>query len=102
MEKSSDGFENLRFAIHSGSGWSEARTIAAHRHFFHHPAELPEVIALGGGSLLAHWVELPKDGSEAEFLYVSASADGVRWTTPRVAHKDTSLVQHGLASMVVS
>jgi hypothetical protein len=102
VEKSKDGFNTLRYAIHHGSGWTEARTIAAHRHFFHHPAELPEVIALSGGPLLAHWVELPKEGSEAEFLYVSASADGVRWTTPRVAHKDTSLVQHGLGSMVAS
>ena len=102
VEKSKDGFDTLRYSIHHGAGWSEARTIAAHRHFFHHPAELPEVIALSGGPLIAHWVELPKEGSEAEFLYVSASADGVRWSTPRVAHKDTSLVQHGLGSMVGS
>ena len=102
VEKSKDGSDSLRYAIHHGSGWTEARTVAAHRHFFHQPAELPEVIALSGGPLMAHWVELPKEGSEAEFLYVSASADGVKWTTPRVAHKDTSLVQHGLGSMVAS
>jgi hypothetical protein len=102
VEKSKDGFDTLRYAIRHGSAWSEARTIAAHRHFFHHPAELPEVIALSGGPLIAHWVELPKEDSEAEFLYVSASADGVHWSTPRVAHKDTSLVQHGLGSMVAS
>ena len=102
VEKSSDGFDSLRYAIHRGPAWTEARTIVAHRHFFHHPAELPEVIALSGGSLLAHWVELPKEGSEAEFLYVSASGDGVKWTSPRLAHKDTSLVQHGLGSMAAS
>src|SRR5580658_262780 len=44
VEKSKDGFDTLRYAIHRGGAWSEAHTIAAHRHFFHHPAELPEVI----------------------------------------------------------
>src|SRR5580658_3915281 len=38
----------LKYAIRKGGQWSEARTIAAHRKFFHHPAEVPEVIAMPG------------------------------------------------------
>ena len=101
VEKSG-GADSLRYAVRRGSAWSETRTVVARRHFFHHPAELPEVIALPGGSFMAHWVEMPKEGSEAEYLYVAASSDGVRWSAPMIGHKDRSLVQHGLGSMVAS
>ncbi len=102
IEKAKDGSYSLKYAIHSASGWSEARTVAAHRRFFRHPAEAPGMISLSDGTLLAHWVENPSEDSEAEFLHVSASHDGVKWSTPVMAHKDRSQVQHGLASMVAS
>jgi hypothetical protein len=59
-------------------------------------------MALGDKQWMAHWVEMPKESSEAEFLYVSSSTDGVHWTAPAIAHKDRSEVQHGLVSMVAS
>ena len=102
IEPTKDGSFSLRYAVRRGSNWSEARTIAEHRHFFRHPAEVPEVMALGDKQWMAHWVEMPKEGSEAEFLYVSSSTDGVHWTAPAIAHKDRSEVQHGLVSMVAS
>jgi hypothetical protein len=92
--------ETLKYAIRKGGQWSEPRTIAAKRHFFHHPAELPEVMALPSGTFLAHWIETPKPDSEAEFIYISSSRDGVKWTPPAMGHHDKSDVQHGLASMV--
>ncbi len=101
-EKSKDGSYALKYSIRKGAAWSEARTVAAGRHFFRHPAELPEVITLPDGTFMAHWIETPKEESETEFAYVSASRDGVKWTTPVLAHKDRSQVQHGLASMVAS
>jgi hypothetical protein len=94
--------DQLRYAIRKGAQWSEPRTIAAHRNFFHHPAEVPEVITLPGGSFLAHWIEAPKTESEAEWVFVSASRDGVKWTTPVMAHHDKSDVEHGLASMAAN
>ena len=92
----------LMYAIRKGGQWSAPRTVASHRHFFHHPAELPEVIMLPGGTFLAHWIEAPKTDSEAEFIYVSASRDGIKWTTPEMGHHDHSDVEHGLASMVAN
>ncbi|HYL36909.1 MAG TPA: exo-alpha-sialidase, partial [Bryobacteraceae bacterium] len=80
--------------------WSEPHTIAEHRHFFRHPAEVPEVMATSGGHWLAHWVEMPNPSTDAEYVYVSSSADGVHWTAPRQAHRDRSPVQHGLVSML--
>ena len=72
------------------------------RHFFHHPAEMPEVIALPGGHWFAHWVESPGGDSDAEYVYVSSSTDGAHWTMPLQAHHDHSAVQHGLASMIAN
>jgi hypothetical protein len=51
---------------------------------------------------MAHWVEMPNEANEAEYVYVSSSTDGVHWTNPAMAHKDKSAVQHGLASMIAS
>ncbi|MEO8053332.1 MAG: hypothetical protein ABI833_23270 [Acidobacteriota bacterium] len=92
----------LRYAIRRGGRWSDPHTIVANRHFFRQPAESPSVISFLGGGLLAEWVEIPEGSSEAEYVYVSASADGVQWTAPVMANKDRSLVQHALVSMVAS
>jgi hypothetical protein len=90
----------LKYSIRKGGQWSEARVIASKRHFFHHPAELPEVIGMPNGAYMAHWIETPKPDSEAEFPFVSASRDGVKWTAPAPGQRDKSDVEHGLASMV--
>ncbi len=102
LEKSKDGSLSLRYAIRRGTQWSEPHTIVANRQFFRQPAESPSVISFPNGSLLAEWVEVPPGSGEAENLYVSASKDGTKWTTPVMAHRDRSPVQHALASMSAS
>ena len=102
VEPAKDGSYTLRYAMRKAGAWSEARTIAAGRRFWRHPAELPGMLALNDGTLLAHWVEKTKDSEDAEDIYVSTSKDGVKWTAPSMAHKDHSPVQHGLVSAVAS
>jgi BNR repeat-like domain len=102
VEPTKDGSYTLRYATRKGSTWSEARTIAAGRNLWRHPAEMPELMSLPDGTLLAHWVEKGKDSSDAENILVSSSRDGIHWSAPLMAHKDRSPVQHGLASMVAS
>jgi len=102
VQPAADGLGALRYAVRRGSGWSEARTIAVGRRFWRHPAEIPGLISLSDGTLLAHWVEKGKDSSDAEYIFVSSSGDGLHWTEPQMAHKDRGPVQHGLASMVAS
>ncbi len=103
VEPSKDTYA-LRYAIRHGSAWGEARTIAAGRNFWRHPAEIPGLLSMSDGTLLAHWVEKGKgkDSSDAEDLYVSSSKDGIHWTAPAMAHHDHAAVQHGLASIVQS
>ncbi len=102
IELSKDGPSKLMYAIRRGEQWSQPRTIVANRHFFRQPAESPSVVSFADGSLLAEWVEVPEQASEAEYIFVSASKDGVQWTAPVMAHQDRSPVQHALVSMVVS
>lgn len=102
LEKGHDGSLSLRYATWHGGKWSEARTVIANRPFFRQPAESPSVLAFRNGSLLAEWVELPDRSADTENLYVSASKAGIKWTTPAIAHRDRSPVQHALASMIDS
>ena len=102
IEPLKDGSYALRYAIRRGAQWSEPHTIVANRRFFRQPAESPSVVSFPGGALLAEWVEIPKESSEAEYVYVSASKDGIQWTTPVMANQDRSPVQHALVSMVAS
>lgn len=99
---SKEGFYTLKYSVRKAGQWSAPRVIIANRKFFRHPAEMPEVITLPDGTLVAHWIENPGDDEDAEFLNVSTSHDGVKWTAPTLAHKDRSMVQHGLASTVAS
>src|SRR5579862_310176 len=73
VEPVKEGSSNLRYAVRKGGAWSEARTIATNRNFWRHPAEIPELLSLSDGTLLAHWVEKGKESSDAEFILVSSS-----------------------------
>ncbi len=97
-----NGSYSLRYSVRRGGQWSEPRTIVANRHFFRQPAESPSLVSFPDGSLLAEWVEVPEGESEAEYIYVSASHDGVKWTPPVMANQNRSPVQHALVSMAVS
>jgi len=102
IEPGQAGGFSLKYAVRKSGAWSPAITIASNRHFFHHPAEMPEVLALPQGRWFAHWVESPGGDSDAEYVLVSSSTDGAHWSTPLQAHRDKSPVQHGLASMIAN
>jgi hypothetical protein len=80
IEPIKNGDYSLRYAVRKGAAWSEPRTVIAGRHFFRNPAEAPEVIQLNDKLWMAHWVEMPKESSEAEYIYVSASVDSTVWS----------------------
>jgi hypothetical protein len=102
IELSKDGSSKLMYAARHGGQWSQPRMIVANRRFFRQPAESPSVVSFEDGTLLAEWVEVPEKESDAEYIFVSASKNGLQWTPPVMAHQDRSPVQHALVSMVVS
>jgi len=102
VEPTKGGGYTLKYAARKGAAWSEARTIATGRPFWRHPAEVPGLVSLSDGTLLAHWVEKGKESSDEETIYVSSSTDGLKWTKPLIAHHDHSPVQHGLVSIAAS
>ena len=102
VEPTKGGGYTLRYAVRRGPAWSETRTIATGRPFWRHPAEVPGLVSLSDGTLLAQWVEKGKESSDEENIFVSSSSDGVHWTTPLMAHHDKSPVQHGLVSIAAS
>src|SRR5579862_6008825 len=73
IEPGRNGAYSLRYAVRKGSAWSEARTVIAGRKFFRHPAEAPEVMQFSDKLWMAHWVDMPMESSEAEYIYVSSS-----------------------------
>ena len=102
VEPSKGGGYSVRYAVRRASAWSEARTIASGRKLWRHPAEMPGMVSLGDGTLLAYWVEKGKESSDEETIFVSSSRDGIKWTTPLIAHHDRGPVQHGLVSIAAS
>ena len=99
-----DGSDALRYAVLHAGQWSQPRTVASQRHFFRQAAEIPSMVALGDGALVAEWIEGPAGGgeSEAEFVWVATSRDGSTWSKPFMANRDKTQSQHGLASIVAS
>ena len=93
----------LRYASWENAAWSPVRTVVVRDRLMHHPAKLPEVLRLPGGSLIAHWLELTGAGPWADSLYFSRSTDdGRNWSQPEIVHGDQSPCGHGLASIAVS
>src|SRR5580765_7024618 len=68
VEPSKGGGYNVKYAVRRASAWSEARTIATGRKLWRHPAEMPGMVSLGDGTLLAYWVEKGKESSDEETI----------------------------------
>ncbi|MBI2187126.1 MAG: exo-alpha-sialidase [Acidobacteria bacterium] len=90
----------LKFAEWTGSGWSATRTAAAGDHWFVSYADVPSVIRMADGTLVANWLEATRAEMEAYDLWLSYSTDeGRTWAKPLTPHHDGTQSQHGFASL---
>ena len=90
----------LKFAEHTGSGWSEPRVVTSGTDLFVLDADVPSVRVLSDGTLVAHWLEEDGPNPEAYRLPLSWSKDGGRtWLRPTYPHHDKTQTQHGFASL---
>jgi len=91
----------LKFAERTGSGWSPARTIVSGDDWFLSYADLPMVLRLSDGTLVANWLKTTNAQIEAYDLPITYSRDdGKTWAAPIYPHHDKTETMHGFASFV--
>lgn len=89
----------LKFAEHTAAGWSPARTVASSDNWFLSAADVPAVIRMSDGTLVATTYPAVDPSIEAYDLRLSYSRDdGKTWSRPITPHHDGTKTQHGFAS----
>ncbi len=91
----------LKFAERTTTGgWSAAQTVASGDDWFVSWADVPSVIRMRDGTLVAQWLKNVDPRIEAYDLPLSYSRDnGKSWAKPFVPHHDRTKTQHGFASL---
>lgn len=91
----------LKFAERTASGWSPAVTAASGDDWFLSYADVPSVIRLSDGTLVAQWLQQLDPIMEAYNLRLSYSKDnGKTWAPSFMPHHDGTKTQHGFASLI--
>lgn len=93
----------LVFSELADGSWGSPRLVARGEDFFVNWADLPAVVATGGDSLAAHWLEKTGPGPYAYGIRIAFSADGGRsWSAPVIPHRDGTQTEHGFVSLLPS
>lgn len=92
---------HLKFAERTSYGWTTPITAASGDDWFLSYADVPSVMRLSDGTLVAQWLQVTDDLIEAYNLLISYSRDNGRtWAAPFMPHHDGTMTQHGFASFV--
>ena len=98
--ESSGASASLKFSESTPTGWAAARTAASGTNWFVNWADVPSVIRLAGGTLVAHWLQKSGPGTYAYDVRLSYSNDGGKtWKPSFVPHHDGTATEHGFVSM---
>ena len=90
----------LRFAERSASGWSAARAVASGTDWFVNWADVPSVLRLSNGTIVAHWLQKSAPDTYAYDVRLSYSTDdGATWSKSFTPHHDGTNTEHGFASL---
>ena len=99
IERSGD-LATLKFAERTASGWSAPRTIASGRDWFVNWADVPSVLRLPSGAIVAHWLQKSGPSTYAYDVRLSHSTDeGKTWSPSYLPHHDRTQTEHGFASL---
>jgi hypothetical protein len=91
----------LRFSERSAGGWSPPRTVSAGNDWFITTADVPSVLRMRNGTLVANWYPSTDETIEAYDTLLSYSRDeGQTWARPFSPHHDRTKTQHGFVSLV--
>lgn len=88
----------LKFSERTAAGWSEARRIVAGSDLFSNWADVPSVVRLANGTLVAHWLQ-EHAGAGYDLRLTRSTDDGRTWSAPFSPHHDGTRTQHGFASL---
>jgi hypothetical protein len=99
IERSGD-LATLKFSERTASGWSAPKTIASGRNWFVNWADVPSVLRLPSGALVAHWLQKSAASTYAYDVRLSYSIDdGKTWSPSFLPHHDGTPTEHGFASL---
>ena len=99
IERAGD-LATLKFAERTASGWSVPRTVASGRNWFVNWADVPSVLRLPSGALVAHWLQKSAASTYAYDVRLSYSIDdGKTWSASFLPHHDGTPTEHGFASL---
>jgi hypothetical protein len=91
----------LRFSERSAGVWSEPRTVASGSDWFITTADVPSVLRMKNGTLVANWYPTTDAAIEAYDTYLSYSTDeGKTWAKAFTPHHDKTKTQHGFVSLL--
>jgi hypothetical protein len=99
IERTGD-LATLKFAERTTSGWTGARTIASGRDWFVNWADVPSVLRLPSGAIIAHWLQKSGPSTYSYDVRLSHSTDdGKTWSPSYLPHHDRTQTEHGFASL---
>jgi hypothetical protein len=94
------GTATLKFTERTGGSWSPPQQVASGRDWFVSWADVPTVMRLTNGTLVANWFRSTQVELEAYDLWLSHSSDdGKTWAKPFTPHHDRTKTQHGFATL---
>ena len=92
---------SLKFAERTAAGWSEARTAASGDNWFVNWADVPSVLRLNDGTLVAQWLQKSGRSTYAYDVRLSHSTDdGRTWAPSFSPHNDGTQTEHGFVSLL--
>jgi hypothetical protein len=97
----SDGRAALKYAERTSSGWSSPRTVASGTDWFVNWADVPSVLRLENGTIVAHYLQKSGPDTYAYDVKLTYSKDeGATWSAPFSPHHDGTQTEHGFASLL--
>ena len=93
----------LKFAERTQGAWSEPKTVSSGSNWFLSYADMPTVLRLRDGTLVANWYLATNPLAEGYDILLAYSKDeGKTWSRPVKPHRDKTKTQHGFVSMFES
>ena len=90
----------LKFSERTATGWTPAKTVASGADWFVNWADVPSVVRLDDGTLVAHWLQKSGAGTYAYDVRLSHSKDdGKTWAASFTPHHDGTKTEHGFATL---